>query len=69
MQKIYLYYFSTIKYYIYSKYHIWVNVSVLIIIYHIILFRKPGNRINVNIFNVFRPERRVKLYVYEENFD
>ena len=69
MQKIYLYYFSTIKYYIYSKYHIWVNVSVLIIIYHIILFRKPGNRINVNIFNVFRSERRVKLYVYEENFD
>ena len=66
MQKIYLYYFSTIKYYIYSKYHVWVNVSVLIIIYHIILFRKPGN---VNIFNVFRPERRVKLYVYAENFD
>ena len=30
---------------------------------------KPGNRINAKIFNVFRPERRVKLYVYKENFD
>ena len=33
------------------------------------MLRKPGNRINANIFNVFRPERRVKLYVYKENFD
>ena len=30
---------------------------------------KPGNRINANILNVFRPERRVKLYVYKEIFD
>ena len=33
------------------------------------MFCKPDNRINANIFNVFRPQRRVKLYVYKENFD